>query len=556
MKCNQAFEGDCFAAAKLETHASFKTEPTSSKPGAAEMEKPELPMPDQRGDPALHPASFTRFVLPFQYQVEGFLGPDTMHYAPRDLGDELGVAAIDRKAYFSVETAHVLHQRAARFRLTNAGQDFGVGRFHISPFGEAECAVQICAPEILLFEFAPQAEGEKSDTSAQAAPLRLGLLIVEAYFPHTDTGAPGLSLAGMQQFNELFRYVQPPFAGHAQKYASAAVLGALANENWPCKRSRWQCWLDLPIKTSAGLRRIIAPAPHKNALAPDDIFGARLFPFADSRAFVHTCAVVSDLELLTPHPEQRWCDTGPSSGAWIRFLNVDGWRADEKRSVRERITQPASAFEQAWAKPLTYMRWAHFGSLTGYTPHSAAMLGNWCFEPPTWQHFRTMYFDQSCLLLYLRAAMSACSVELAKITLDIAANKDVTQRLGVFEDQFARLVNLYYQPQISNQQQGMELYKIQRDALGIEAQFIELRTEIEATRHRHTNARAMRLTELGVFLALFATLSTAFDAFEFKDILGSFNLNPWPHFISSFTCVAGVCFILMRPILWLVKRKY
>ena len=520
---------------------------------------------DSSGDPAQHPASFTRFVLPFQYQLVKCLVPEMAHYSACELSDEVGpvrngdrditVAIADRKKYFSVETAHVLHQRAQRFQLLDADVNVGVGRFNISPLNEPNCVVHVRAPELLLFEF------DQAAQSGTRSPLALALLIVEVYFEQCfehaglRTGAPPISLAGMQQFNELFRYVTPPFARHAEISGNAAVLGRLVRENRG-GRSLWQRWLDLPIKTSDGVLRRITPQLDTNPAAPDDINATQLFPFADSRAFVHSCAVVSDVEMLKQHAQQRWTKVCADSGAWIRFLNVDGWRATESASFSDRVTQTASLYEQDWAKPLTFTRWAHFGSLIGYTPHSAAMLGGYCAEPPAWQHFRTMYFDQSCLLIYLRAAMSACSVQLARITLDIAAKKDVTQDLGVFEDQFARLVNLYYQPQISNQQQGIELYKIQRQALGIEAQFTELRIEVEATRHMHASARTMRLTEIAVVLALFATFASTYDAFGVDDILEPYILEPLARGIFGFSGVALLVFLLKYPILWMVKRKY
>ena len=68
-----------------------------------------------------------------------------------------------------------------------------------------------------------------------------------------------------------------------------------------------------------------------------------------------------------------------------------------------------------WAAERTYRRWAHYGTLYGYTYHSGTMLSGPSYEPPTCQHFKEFYFEQALLMLYIRVGLFRFSKELTSL---------------------------------------------------------------------------------------------------------------------------------------------
>ncbi len=370
-------------------------------------------------------------------------------------------------------------------------------------------------------------------------------------------------------FNEFFRYWQQPWQDdqlgqvHCAKvygdggptpttycgFMSKAPSGLVGTVRDSCKTGggttagapayfeRWADLLKLPVEVRLGAEetKYYSLFPDPDAACSGKKAGqatcqpserrlpsggdGRWLMYADNRAFVWTCAI------LTPESAARLREASlpgalEISGHWVKLVNVD--QADPTPSLTVRSTH----FERDWVAERTYRRWAHFGTLYGFAYHAGAMLGERCVEPPTWKHFGSMYFDQTLLLLYLRVTTFRFSQALAASTAD-ARQRQAGRSGNGFDDrlieefcclrqQFAQFTNLYQFPLLSNQQQAVEMYSLQRKIMDVGALFDEVKAEIESTHEflemEAQRAQATASLRLNVVATLGLGLGLAFAA--------------------------------------------
>jgi hypothetical protein len=213
----------------------------------------------------------------------------------------------------------------------------------------------------------------------------------------------------------------------------------------------------------------------------------------DYRAFVWTYAYAGrSLADIIDHP----ADCPEKFGHWVKLLNAD--------NISSYWTKPAtvvtsadwtSSFEQDWAKDRTYRRWAHYGTYYGISPHSGAMLTSYDeVSPPYDEHFKTLYFDQVLLLLYLRVMAFQLSVRMARLSAEFADDlakaagergkrrvvEDSRDKFRKVRQMFMSFASLYQFPLLSTQQQGVELYTIYRKFMDIDDLYRDVANEINA----------------------------------------------------------------------------
>jgi hypothetical protein len=206
---------------------------------------------------------------------------------------------------------------------------------------------------------------------------------------------------------------------------------------------------------------------------------------------------------------------------WSALLNVD--RPTKEEAKWGASLQRISNFDLQWTKEHTYERWSDYGTLYGFTTHSGIMAAPPEVEPPIWQNFWRMYFDQSLLLYHLRQATLRISGKVADLaatmraetiptftsqTGHLAKAEALSLEFSKCRSDLAGLVCLYEFPKLSGQQQGVELYTLQRRHLDLDAYFEEMRREIESVEsfmrsrwQEEISARTERLTMLAGFFA-------------------------------------------------------
>lgn len=392
-------------------------------------------------------------------------------------------------------------------------------------------------PAVVLFECPPEAAA-RSDPAA-VDELETGFLILQVEFgdPPDSQSSPLYQAAtfhDLLRFNTLFRYWLKPFAGHEAKMQALSGFLDLLPDAATARQGRhhtetedrlylgrWESWLQLPVRLPTGYATLIpagwqrrtrqwfktgAEAPAAG-VGPESRQQRGWAIYADDRAFVWTCALLPECEFpkveareeIAVEPAQP--GTGPPrkelrpiwdesndrpvpSTYWVKLLNVDDAPAGALSY------QPATGFERKWVEERTYWRWAASGSWYGFNYHAAAMLAAPMDEPPTWRHWQEVYFDQTLLLLYIRVTLFRFSVWINRISGEarrrgrlpgIEAMEELADPFAAMRSHFALFTNLYQFPLLSNQQQGLEMYQVAREALDAQELYEEIEGEIQET---------------------------------------------------------------------------
>lgn len=459
------------------------------------------------GDPDLDWASHTSLLLPFSYRLHRRAAPcgNTPAWCQTDIVEKcLGseprydeslkrtvggkIPERERFKYFTADTANVLFGRSRRFVLKGEHTERRVFALERRDQSAArDVAVHFKAPELWLFEFehAHKHAARNGDEQADDA-LTCGILRIEFYFAPDQQ----VYLSDLLKLNEKLRYLRLPYHDFKDDGVRLTRCGA--------HLAYWLELLEAPLCAGDKHFDLLGPGEADVLRRQWDQQGARTtgwnpdgkhttaFMHDDDRAFVSSTAIArASLGDAWPPGQAVQPEAFP---AWVALLNVD-YGANRQ----------TTAFEAEWAKPRSYTRWAHYGTLFGFTSHSSCTLMNINNDSPVWLHTRSMYLDQTRLLLYVRSTVYRFSNRLVQHAVKQRASRDNdrAERKQLLCDaesllsQLADFINLYQFPLLSNQQQAVELYALQRRHLDIDDLFMEVQREAEGT-HRHLDVQRTR----------------------------------------------------------------
>ena len=231
------------------------------------------------GDPAVGPATYTRFVLPFAYcPVTPEQDQNNDIYYEEAQPDDL----FWRGKYLTYETADVLFRKARWFILRDPGYPLPVDmHFRDCEVGQ-NIALHIKPPRLVLFEWPESGKtckkqcdmaGGRGCSIDEHNVLRVGFLVVEVYFPQQNHIFP--TLDSLLELNELFRYWQQPFDGHEDQIRNGMGYRKLL-ANFPYSHGstetiaqkqdrldlyfwRWASLLEIPVQDCDGNLRNLFP---------------------------------------------------------------------------------------------------------------------------------------------------------------------------------------------------------------------------------------------------------------------------------------------------------
>lgn len=476
--------------------------------------------------------STTVLILPFAYVPQRLAVSDVKGSCWRPGTDDaaecrtrLGQVSTEyRRRYFTVETSEVLFgPRSHRFRLD--GPETHLAATIEDPNTVLPAQVQVRRPELWLFELPlPVREDEPS-------PLQTGLLLLEL---QAESGAR-CTLPQWCALNERARYVRKPFPEFIAQPLHQWVAPWLPVEAVPRAAvdllAPWLALLERPLLLTDGSTMRLWPAcwsARARAWAQGRLRGFD----PDSRAHDECCHLHRRTRL--PHqpmilPDDRafvWSVAVSESGAqmldgsdpqetfgWLKLLNVDA-----PNSNHVPTDALATEFEEKFVKDHTYTRWAPW-SLYGFTPHSGVALVSPSSNPPLAPIFRYLYLEQCGLLLYLRSTLFGFSREISRISREMQRKnlRSVKSDFRRLELQFSLFTNLYQFPLLSHQQQGVEMYALQRRCLDINDFYKEIQSEIqhmdEVLDRRHDRS----IRALGIGIAVVATTGVVWDDLGLKD---------------------------------------
>lgn len=493
------------------------------------------------GNPDIKQATFSRFVLPFAYQLVAANLP-RLHAAAaasaraqnawswshlaywRRIGLEDSpwggaspVTPRERMAYFTAETGAVLFTgRTARFRLDCA--DKAIGPETVRADG---VNALLAPPELILFEFDPR---ERS----KGSPLHMGLLVLSVHF-----SVQSINSFDLYKFNECFRNLREPYAGYRPGPVDVSAvswlerLGDRDSEATPTADAPYQrLWLgalDAPIDLN-GYEPCFLYSDRAAAMARSseyDLSGELMSPMIHADYRAHTwSAIVSPhgaADLQGPAQAEAVVSDPIESSGWLRLLNVDSPGPDpDADSVNVK-----SQFVKTWLQHHTYQRWAP-GSLYGFTPHSGAAwlpdTSKWSDPLKVHQHFHTLYFDQLTLMLYLRSVLFGFSREISALSRRIQQKSTSgSHEFALLEREFSVFTNLYQFPLLSHQQQAIEIYAKLRDSLDVQEFYMEVQDEVRHMAAIFDRRHDHLIRNVGVSFAVLAMTGLLWDDLGVKE---------------------------------------
>jgi len=170
-----------------------------------------------------------------------------------------------------------------------------------------------------------------------------------------------------------------------------------------------------------------------------------------------------------------------SSDIWYSLIYVDG-------SVRGGIAN--KDMQRELIKQATYGRWAEYGTLYGVSRYSLVCVtdrGDFGYNTIR-NHVQRMYYQIAIILLAQRASILKFSDDVSKISGKIESMKgkdehgeleEIAKKVRDLHSSFIHFVNRLWFTEVTPQEQGIEMYNMAVNNMGLTEQLNELRHEIK-----------------------------------------------------------------------------
>jgi hypothetical protein len=239
--------------------------------------------------------------------------------------------------------------------------------------------------------------------------------------------------------------------------------------------------------------------------------GLEIHPVVDDRMF--TMCWYLNKDLASKIAETKSYHVFVQSNEWHEFLYVDGGGSScQNLQMQKKLLESH-----------TYPRWQKYGTLYGITRHSFMAIsgeGEWT-ERVLLGYFRTHYVRMAGLTLVQRASVLKFSEEVTHLSrLPEKDTQSLADNISTFYQAYIRFVNQIYFREITAQDQGIELYNMLHESLGLKEQVKDLDNEISEL---HNYATLLDEKAQSRNLGLLTILGSLFLAPSF--IVGFFGMN-------------------------------
>lgn len=477
-------------------------------------------------------ATFSRFVLPFAYQItaDNWSHTKDLFY---EVHPQKNISFIKRRKYFTGDTALTLYDRALWLDMSDEWSQTTWGKAEVEiSIRNRNFKIGMLKPRIILFEAANQEKMNRlaalSKNKEKDNILHTGFLMTDIYFPEQEEKP---ELDDLLMLNEYFRYFGMPYDSHEKYFKSSfgkmpvnysleqdeiklETLNKLA-----CYFERWNNLLTIPIKQGQSCFQLFPQSWGSNAKKLAYNQGKsnsteNWMIYADNRCYTWTAAFLEDggKTLQKSFPSEDKTLEAKNYGHWIKLLNVDNpaFCGDPGKTHAS-----PTEFERGWAEERTYKRWEESGAWYGFSYHSAALLSNkeyFIFSP-----YSSYYFDTSLLLFFNRMSLFRYSKALTDAVVEKLPEIERRNAFRNLRKSFSEFTVLFRFPLLSNQQQSIEMYELNRRYFSIEEFFSEVQQEIdnthefvEAVHASKLSSSANRLATWGLPLAAAGVVAAIF----------------------------------------------
>lgn len=357
------------------------------------------------------------------------------------------------------------------------------------------------------------------DLWGEGGPFWRSLLTARAADSTADHRAP-FTLADGLRFNLLGRCLyrsfiaqpdegkiaevrwDPPNGGAAVAFDGRGQRFDLSQARQPAKR------------LSKVVRAMVAAFFNSESLPPFDAL-------LDDRMFVHSCFALPGPQPRHKGGEARY-EAAYSRGLYV---DVDGWS-----SLGGFCYDPKFIRQQM--KGCTYRRWyALSGNLYGFTRYSAVYMGfGTYFQDEIVHHVATLYLRLTLTALFYRAALLEYARKVAKTTECLttgnsrAGHERERKTFAELRRKWIQFTNQLWFPELTNQDQGIEIFDLQTKALRLQEEYDTVKEELERADDyvemegdRQLNRLGTLFGKLGLVFAILALL-TGFFGMNFTAI--------------------------------------
>ncbi len=325
---------------------------------------------------------------------------------------------------------------------------------------------------------------------------------------------------------------------------------------------------DNPFRLPAHFEHLFKNIPltttQKSETSETKIF---LSPLLDDRMFV-VCWYgnddVSD-QLKSKKIEEKYVFPFKNDDWWYKYVFVDtNLKTCQNEEMQIKLLEKHTNF-----------RWSNFGTLYGVSRYSFVCLTS---ELDTLKkpnnnaaflvnHVQTMYYKLAELCLVQRACLLRFSDEVAEISgMQKAHRKKLADHVSSLYKQYIRFVNRIYFREVTAQEQGIELYNLLQEHMGIPDNVKDLDKEIEEL-HNYVimKEQARQTVEVNMLtwiatLLLPPTLVAGYFGMNIKDSSGDdwafsgISAKPfWPFWMLVAVSIIFMCLVVFLVRIYLKK---
>ena len=147
-------------------------------------------------------------------------------------------------------------------------------------------------------------------------------------------------------------------------------------------------------------------------------------------------------------------------------------------------------YEEEFMKKLlaqnTYKRWEHYNTKIGFSRYSGTFL-YFGHKEFLYRPFASMYYQMFLLIVYYRACLLQFADQIALVSKgfldkDIKRSKPpptFLKQLCNLHGRFMKFMNIYWFKEVTNQDQGIELFALMRRAFDLDDMYTQVKEEIE-----------------------------------------------------------------------------
>ena len=270
------------------------------------------------------------------------------------------------------------------------------------------------------------------------------------------------------------------------------------------------------------------------------------FPVLDDRMLVYS--------YLAFPSEQKRCPKKKQEVFFSQLLYVDNPDTNFRYDPE---------FTKSLITEKCYRRWLHYGTRMAFSRYSG-VFQYFGHREYLYRPFSSMYYQMFLLITYYRTRLIRFSEEVAEIARDWPYDDEqlsplLKARLRKLHKDFMRFMNMHWFVEVTNQDQGIEIFKLMREAFELEPMYAQVKEEIERADELvgllH-NEKVERFNKyagwIGIFLGLAAIL-TGFFGMNFEKIA---ETGGWGSLSWLFWIVLGFTILFTPPCVWLALKLF